>query len=126
MLEVADLRRVAGWALVAGLCISAAVAIVALLTGSWSDTSWRVVGTSLGFSVFTSTAAAGAALRLRPQGWARVLAVRAGALRADELVTLAAIVRGESAPAPGRPRLFKSTGMAWEDAVVAGALLAAG
>ena len=75
MMDVADLRRVAGWALVGGLCISAAVAIVALLTGSWSDTSWRVVGTSLGFSIFTSTAAAGAALRLRPQGWAQVLAV---------------------------------------------------
>lgn len=73
MVDVADLRRVAGWALVAGLCVSALVAIIALLTDSWSDTSWKVVGTSLGFSVFTSTAAAGAALRLRPQGWAQAL-----------------------------------------------------
>lgn len=88
MLEVADLRRVAGWALVAGLCISAAVAIVALLTGSWSDTSWRVVGTSLGFSVFTSTAAAGAALRLRPQGWTQVLAVITIGSSAAALLTL--------------------------------------
>ena len=54
-----------------------------------------------------------------------VLAVRAGALRADELVPLAAVVRGESAPAPDRPRLFKSTGMAWEDAVTVDALLRA-
>ena len=54
-----------------------------------------------------------------------VLAVRAGALRADELMPLAAVVRGESVPAPGRPRLFKSTGMAWEDAVTVDALLRA-
>ena len=43
-------------------------------------------------------------------------------LGADDLVTLAELVRGEVAPVPGRPRLFKSTGMAWEDAVVASAL----
>lgn len=88
MLDVADLRRVAGWALVAGLCISAAVAIVALLTDTWSDTSWRVVGTSLGFSVFTSTAAAGAALRLRREGWAQVLAVITIGSSAAALLTL--------------------------------------
>jgi hypothetical protein len=77
MLDLADgtakLRRLAGWALVAGLCVSAAVAIVALLTDHWSDLSSKVVGTSLGFSVFTCTAAAGAALRLRAAGWAQAL-----------------------------------------------------
>jgi hypothetical protein len=77
MLDLADgtakLRRVAGWALVAGLCISAAVAIIALLTGSWTDLSWKVVGTSLGFSVFTCTGAVGAALRLRSAEWAQAL-----------------------------------------------------
>ncbi len=52
-------------------------------------------------------------------------AVAAGALAEDDLVPLAALVRGEAAPAPGRPRLFKSTGMAWEDAVVAAALVSA-
>ena len=30
--------------------------------------------------------------------------------------------RGELSPAPGRPRLFKSTGMAWEDLVLATAV----
>jgi len=40
-------------------------------------------------------------------------------------VTLADLVRGQATPAPGRPRLFKSTGMAWEDAVVAAALVQA-
>ena len=50
-------------------------------------------------------------------------AIEAGALDADELVTLRELVAGAEIP-PG-PRLFKSTGMAWEDAVVAGATLAA-
>jgi ornithine cyclodeaminase/alanine dehydrogenase-like protein (mu-crystallin family) len=52
-----------------------------------------------------------------------ILAIEGGAASADELVTLAQLVRGEAKPAPGRPRFFKSTGMAWEDAVTA-ALLA--
>jgi len=51
-----------------------------------------------------------------------IAAIGSGALAQDELLTLAALVREEVAPAPGRPRLFKSTGMAWEDAVVAIAL----
>jgi ornithine cyclodeaminase len=53
-----------------------------------------------------------------------IQATRAGALAEDELVTLAALVRGDAAPAAGRPRLFKSTGMAWEDLVLAQAVLA--
>ena len=51
-----------------------------------------------------------------------ILAIESGAVRADGLVPLADLVRGASRPAVGRPRLFKSTGMAWEDAVVAAAL----
>jgi ornithine cyclodeaminase/alanine dehydrogenase-like protein (mu-crystallin family) len=51
-----------------------------------------------------------------------ILAARAGVLDADALVPLAALVRGEASPPPGRPRLFKSTGMAWEDLVVAAAV----
>lgn len=49
--------------------------------------------------------------------------VIAAGLAAAELVTLRELVAGARIP-PG-PRLFKSTGMAWEDAVVAGALLPA-
>jgi ornithine cyclodeaminase/alanine dehydrogenase-like protein (mu-crystallin family) len=51
-----------------------------------------------------------------------IAAIDAGALDADALVPLAALVRGEASPAPGRPRFFKSTGMAWEDLVVAAAV----
>jgi ornithine cyclodeaminase/alanine dehydrogenase-like protein (mu-crystallin family) len=54
-----------------------------------------------------------------------IAAVAAGALAEPELVTLADLVTGRAEPAAGRPRLFKSTGMSWEDAVVAGAVLAA-
>jgi ornithine cyclodeaminase/alanine dehydrogenase-like protein (mu-crystallin family) len=48
-----------------------------------------------------------------------ILAIAEGAIAASDLQTLAE----DRAPDPTRPRLFKSTGMAWEDAVVAAALL---
>jgi ornithine cyclodeaminase/alanine dehydrogenase-like protein (mu-crystallin family) len=51
-----------------------------------------------------------------------IAAIASGALAQDELVTLAELVTGEPALDMGRPRLFKSTGMAWEDAVVAAAV----
>ena len=43
----------------------------------------------------------------------------------EDLVTLAELIAGgrDDAPAPAGPRIFKSTGMAWEDAVVASALV---
>jgi ornithine cyclodeaminase/alanine dehydrogenase-like protein (mu-crystallin family) len=50
-------------------------------------------------------------------------AVAAGAVREDALVTLADVVCERVAVDFDRPRLFKSTGMAWEDAVVASALV---
>jgi ornithine cyclodeaminase/alanine dehydrogenase-like protein (mu-crystallin family) len=51
-----------------------------------------------------------------------IAAIAAGVLREDELVMLADLVCGRASVPPG-PRLFKSTGMAWEDAVVASALV---
>jgi ornithine cyclodeaminase/alanine dehydrogenase-like protein (mu-crystallin family) len=51
-----------------------------------------------------------------------ILAIEAGATSADELVALADLVRGEAQPDLARPRLFKSTGMSWEDAVIAATL----
>ena len=47
-------------------------------------------------------------------------AIESGALAAADLVTLRELVAG--AELPVGPRLFKSTGMAWEDAVVAAAV----
>jgi ornithine cyclodeaminase/alanine dehydrogenase-like protein (mu-crystallin family) len=51
-----------------------------------------------------------------------ILAIEAGATSEDELVTLAELIRGEVRPDPARPRFFKSTGMSWEDAVIAATL----
>lgn len=51
-----------------------------------------------------------------------VLAVDEGAITADALVDLPEVVRG-GAPAARGPRVFKSVGMAWEDLVVADAIL---
>jgi ornithine cyclodeaminase/alanine dehydrogenase-like protein (mu-crystallin family) len=50
-------------------------------------------------------------------------AIAAGVLREEELVTLADVVCDRAVVDRTRPRLFKSTGMAWEDAVVASALV---
>jgi ornithine cyclodeaminase/alanine dehydrogenase-like protein (mu-crystallin family) len=52
-----------------------------------------------------------------------IAAVASGALLESDLVTLADVVTGR-APIPSGPRLFKSTGMSWEDGVVAVALVA--
>jgi ornithine cyclodeaminase/alanine dehydrogenase-like protein (mu-crystallin family) len=51
-----------------------------------------------------------------------VQAIRSGACTAASLATLDELVRGTVAVAPDRPRLFKSTGMAWEDLVIASTL----
>ncbi|MFD4629007.1 ornithine cyclodeaminase family protein [Streptomyces sp. NPDC058284] len=51
-----------------------------------------------------------------------VLAVAEGAFAMERLHTLDALVRGEVKPVEGRPRLFKSAGMAWEDLAVAAAV----
>jgi ornithine cyclodeaminase/alanine dehydrogenase-like protein (mu-crystallin family) len=51
-----------------------------------------------------------------------ILAIEAAATTQDELVTLAELIRGDARPDPARPRLFKSTGMSWEDAVIAATL----
>ncbi len=48
-----------------------------------------------------------------------VLALEAGACAAEDLNGLDRLVRGEVAVPADRPRLFKSTGMSWEDAVLA-------
>jgi hypothetical protein len=62
----AQIRRFAGRALVGGLSVAAAVAVVAVLVGSFGDTELRVILSSIGFAVASSTASAGASARLRP------------------------------------------------------------
>lgn len=53
--DSAAIRRYAGWALVTGLSVAAAAAVLALLTGSFDDTDWRVILTSIGFAVASAT-----------------------------------------------------------------------
>jgi ornithine cyclodeaminase len=53
-----------------------------------------------------------------------VLAIAEGALAAEELVPMRDVVTGAVRPDPARPLVFKSTGMSWEDLVVAEAVLA--
>jgi ornithine cyclodeaminase/alanine dehydrogenase-like protein (mu-crystallin family) len=51
-----------------------------------------------------------------------IQAIESGALDTASLATLAELVAGSTIVPDERPRLFKSTGMAWEDVVVAAAL----
>lgn len=70
-------RRIA-LAVAVGLCLAAAVAIFALLSGSFDDTDLRLMAASLGFAVFSATGGAGEGLRRRrdesPLGLATVIA----------------------------------------------------
>ncbi len=52
-----------------------------------------------------------------------VLAIADGALTAADLVPMRDVVTGAVRPDPARPLVFKSTGMSWEDLVVAEAVL---
>src|SRR5215218_3591357 len=57
------IRSLVTRALAIGLTVAAATAIAALLSGSFDETEARIIGTSLGFSIFSATAAAGEAAR---------------------------------------------------------------
>jgi ornithine cyclodeaminase len=49
-----------------------------------------------------------------------IAAIHSGALDADRLIGLAALVNGTADVPPG-PRLYKSVGMSWQDLAVAAA-----
>jgi hypothetical protein len=49
----------------AGLCVAALAAIVAIVSGDFSEGDWKVIGTSVLFALTASTGGAGAGLRLR-------------------------------------------------------------
>jgi hypothetical protein len=84
-------RRLAGWALVAGLCLAALVAVFALLSG-FDDTDWRIIGSSLGFSLFSAIGAAGESLRRAGAGvWVTVGGATAVLAAAAFLFLLGAI-----------------------------------
>jgi hypothetical protein len=62
--RTSSLKRVALLCFAGGLTIAALTAIAALMTSSFEETEWHVIGTSLAFAVYSSLAAAGAAARL--------------------------------------------------------------
>ncbi len=68
-----SVRRSLSWALVAALCVAALTAIGAVLSGDFDDTDGRIIATSLGFAVFSATAASGASLRFRDSERLRTL-----------------------------------------------------
>ncbi len=51
------------------------------------------------------------------------LALDEGDLHAADLVPMRDLVTGRALPDPGRPLVFKSVGMSWEDLIVAEAVL---
>jgi len=75
--STAEIRQWLGWALVAALTAAALTAIGALVGGSFDDTDWRVLGTSLGFALFSATGASGASARLRSSGLFELLGTAA-------------------------------------------------
>jgi hypothetical protein len=85
-----SIRRAAGRALVAGLTIAALTAVFALLTGSFDDTEVRVILTSIGFAITSSTAASGAAQRFQPSASLRALGTATAVLSGVTFIFLAA------------------------------------
>jgi hypothetical protein len=67
--------RLLGWALVGSLCVAAATAIVALAGGSFDDTDWKVIGTSLSFAAYSALASSGASVRVKEHPAAPALGV---------------------------------------------------
>lgn len=62
-------RSAALRALIAGLCVAAATATLALLADDFDDTHLRVIATSFGFSLFSAFGASGDALRRQADDW---------------------------------------------------------
>lgn len=84
----AGLRRLVAWTLVTTLCIAALTAIAAIVSGDFDDTDGYVIATSIGFAVFTATAASGAGLRYRESENLRTLGLTTILLSAVSFVLL--------------------------------------
>jgi hypothetical protein len=65
MVAQLPLGRIVLRILIGALCVAAAVASYALLGGEFSDTDWKVIGTSTLFALASSMAAAGISVRER-------------------------------------------------------------
>jgi len=92
ILAVVEVRRLAVRALVAGLCVAAATAIAALASGDFHDTHWRVIATSLGFSVFSALGASGNALWRQADDWRVAIGATTAAAALIAFVSLILVV----------------------------------
>jgi hypothetical protein len=79
MVAELPLGRIVLRILIGALCIAAAVASYALLGGEFSDTDWKVIGTSTLFALTSSMAAAGLGVRDRARPLGDATATAAGA-----------------------------------------------
>ena len=84
-------------ALAFGLCVAGLAGVLALLTGSFGPDDARVVVTSFGFGLFSLTASAGVAFRLRPAPRAPALGALAAGSSAVAFLLLLAILWGDTA-----------------------------
>ena len=88
----ARIRQWLGWALVGALTVAALTAIGALLGGSFGETEGRVLGTSLGFALFSATGASGASARLRAPGALELIGMATAAASVAAFVFLVGAV----------------------------------
>jgi hypothetical protein len=95
-----EIRRALGWALVLSLCVAALTAIVAIVNGRFDDTDWRVIGTSIGFGVFSAIGAAGTSPRLQDMENGRLLGLATMALAAISFVLLPVALWTEDGDGP--------------------------
>ena len=93
----AAVKRTLSWALVGALCVAALTAIGAILTGDFDETDARVIGTSLGFAVFSATGASGATLRAGESENLRALGLATMALSAVAFFLLVGAVWSDGA-----------------------------
>jgi hypothetical protein len=77
------------------LCVAALTAIAAIVSGDFDETDARVLATSLGFAIFSATAASGASLRFRDSESLRALGLGAMALSAASFLLLLWVLWGD-------------------------------
>lgn len=94
----------------------AVIAVVGAHESTWREVDGELLGRSTVVVEDRETA-------MREAGDV-VFAAREGHLTAEDLVPMADVIRGKVAVDPGRPYVFKSVGMSWEDLVVAEAVMA--
>jgi peptidoglycan/LPS O-acetylase OafA/YrhL len=95
-------RRALSRVLVVSLCLAAVIAVAAIMSGDFDDTDARVIATSLGFAVFSATAASGASVRHRQREALRALGAATVALSVVSFLFLVLALWGDGREEPWR------------------------